>query len=64
VPSTELSWGNETSGSVDTSRFDPSAFLRDFYWGEERQEGGRTVRREYVRSETGLPAYSLLGSRL
>jgi FtsP/CotA-like multicopper oxidase with cupredoxin domain len=36
--------GNETTGSVDTSQFDPSEFLRDFYWGEERQEGGRTVR--------------------
>ena len=31
-------------GDVDLSRFDPSEFLRDFYWGEERQEGGRTVR--------------------
>ena len=32
--------GNSTVGNVDTSRFDPSAFLRDFYWGEERREGG------------------------
>ncbi len=32
------------TGDVDLSRFDPSEFLRDFYWGEERQEGGRTVR--------------------
>ncbi len=31
-------------GDVDLSRFDPSEFLRDFYWGEERREGGRTVR--------------------
>jgi len=31
-------------GDVDLSRFDPSKFLRDFYWGEERQESGRTVR--------------------
>ncbi len=31
-------------GDVDLSRFDPSEYLRDFYWGEERQEGGRTVR--------------------
>ena len=29
--------GNETTGSVDTSRFEPSEFLRDFYWGEERR---------------------------
>jgi manganese oxidase len=36
--------GNSTVGEVDTSRFDPSAFLRDFYWGEERVEGGRKVR--------------------
>ncbi len=31
-------------GDVDLSRFDPSKFLRDFYEGEERQEGGRTIR--------------------
>ncbi len=31
-------------GDVDLSRFDPSEFLRDFYWGEERKEGGRTIR--------------------
>ena len=31
-------------GDVDLSRFDPSKVLRDFDWGEERQEGGRTVR--------------------
>jgi FtsP/CotA-like multicopper oxidase with cupredoxin domain len=31
-------------GDVDLSRFDPTEFLRDFYWGEERREGGRTVR--------------------
>ena len=31
-------------GDVDLSRFDPMEFLRDFYWGEERQEGGRTIR--------------------
>jgi FtsP/CotA-like multicopper oxidase with cupredoxin domain len=36
--------GNSTVGEVDTSRFDPSEFLRHFYWGEERQEGGRVVR--------------------
>jgi FtsP/CotA-like multicopper oxidase with cupredoxin domain len=32
------------TGDVDLSQFDPSEFLRDFYWGEERSEGGRTVR--------------------
>jgi manganese oxidase len=39
--------GHGGEGDVDLSRFDPSAFLRDFYWGEERREGGRTVR-EYA----------------
>jgi manganese oxidase len=43
--------GNETTGSVDTSRFDPSKFLRDFYWGEERREGGRTVREYELTAE-------------
>ena len=41
----------------------PIRVLRNVYRGEERQDGGRTVR-DYVCSETGLPAYSLLGSRL
>ncbi len=36
--------GNSTQGNVDTSRFDPMEFLRDFDYGETRQEGGRTVR--------------------
>ena len=36
--------GNGVVGDVDLSRFDPTRFLRDFYWGEERKEGGRTVR--------------------
>jgi len=36
--------GNGTVGDVGLSRFDPTAFLRDFYRGEERREGGRTVR--------------------
>ena len=36
--------GHGGKGDVDLSRFDPSEFLRDFYWGEERQEGGRTIR--------------------
>jgi len=35
---------NSTVGNVDTSRFDPDEFLRDFYWGEERREGGGVVR--------------------
>src|SRR3989337_2989217 len=43
--------GNETTGSVDTSRFDPSKFLRDFYWGEERREGGGTVREYEITAE-------------
>ena len=36
--------GNGVVGDVDLSRFDPTKFLRDFYRGEERKEGGRTVR--------------------
>jgi FtsP/CotA-like multicopper oxidase with cupredoxin domain len=36
--------GNTVVGDVDLSRFDPTEFLRNFYWGEERKEGGRTVR--------------------
>lgn len=43
--------GNGTAGSVDTSRFDPMAFLRDFYWGEEKQEGGRVVREYELTAE-------------
>ncbi len=43
--------GNETTGEVDTSRFDPSEFLRDFYWGEERREGGRTFREYELTAE-------------
>ena len=43
--------GNSTVGSVDTSRFDPTAFLRDFYWGEERREGRRTVREYELTAE-------------
>jgi manganese oxidase len=43
--------GNGTVGDVDTSRFDPSVFLRDFYWGEERAEGGRTVREYELTAE-------------
>ena len=43
--------GNSTVGDVDTSRFDPTEFLRDFYRGEERQEGGRTVREFEITAE-------------
>jgi FtsP/CotA-like multicopper oxidase with cupredoxin domain len=45
--------GNSTVGSVDTSRFDPGRFLRDFYWGEERREGGRVIR-EYELTAEGV----------
>jgi FtsP/CotA-like multicopper oxidase with cupredoxin domain len=45
--------GNSTVGSTDTSRFDPSRFLRDFHWGEERREGGRVVR-EYELTAEGV----------
>ena len=43
--------GNGTVGDVDLSRFDPSNFLRQFYWGEERTEGGRTVREYELSAE-------------
>jgi FtsP/CotA-like multicopper oxidase with cupredoxin domain len=43
--------GNGTVGSVDVSRFDPTVFLRDFYWGEERREGGRVVREYELTAE-------------
>jgi FtsP/CotA-like multicopper oxidase with cupredoxin domain len=43
--------GNSTVGTVDTSRFDPSEFLRDFYWGEERTVGGRTIREYELTAE-------------
>ena len=43
--------GNETMGSVDTSQFDPSKFLRNFYWGEERREDGKTVREYELTAE-------------
>jgi manganese oxidase len=43
--------GNSTVGDVDTSRFDPTRFLRDFYWGEEMREGGRVVREYELRAE-------------
>src|SRR5688500_16515546 len=43
--------GNGTVGDVDLSKFDPSTFLRQFYWGEERSEGGRTVREYELSAE-------------
>jgi manganese oxidase len=43
--------GNGVVGDVDLSRFDPTRFLRDFYWGEERKEGGRTVREYELTAE-------------
>ncbi|CAN5713978.1 hypothetical protein BH18ACT11_BH18ACT11_13030 [soil metagenome] len=47
--------GNGVVGDVDLSRFDPTVFLRDFYRGEERQEGGRTVREfELTAEETEI----------
>jgi manganese oxidase len=43
--------GNTVVGDVDLSRFDPTEFLRSFYWGEERKEGGRTVREYELTAE-------------
>jgi FtsP/CotA-like multicopper oxidase with cupredoxin domain len=43
--------GNGTAGDVDVSRFDPMKFLRDFDYGEERSEGGRTVREWEISAE-------------
>lgn len=43
--------GNGAVGEVDLSRFDPSKFLREFYWGEERREGGKTVREYELTAE-------------
>jgi manganese oxidase len=43
--------GNETMGSADTSRFDSTEFLRDFYRGEERRESGRIVREYELTAE-------------
>jgi manganese oxidase len=43
--------GNGAVGEVDLSKFDPSKFSRQFYWGEERNEGGRTVREYELSAE-------------
>lgn len=46
--------GNGTVGNVDTSRFDPMEFLRDFDYGEEKREGGRVVREWEIVAEEGV----------
>jgi manganese oxidase len=51
VGSAPTHMGNTVVGDVDLLRFDPTAFLRDFYWGEERTEGGRTVREYELSAE-------------
>ena len=43
--------GNTAVGDVDLSRFDPTEFLRNFYWGEERKEDGKTVREYELTAE-------------
>jgi hypothetical protein len=43
--------GNGVVGDVDLSRFDPTGFLRNFYRGELRREGGRTVREFEITAE-------------
>src|SRR5215207_6901391 len=43
--------GNTVVGDVDLSRFDPTEFLRDFYWGDERRENGRVVREYELTAE-------------
>ena len=55
--------GNSTVGNVDTSRFDPSEFVRDFYRGDERKEGGRTVREYELTAEEAVmyPAWAYNG---
>jgi len=43
--------GNGVVGSVDTKRFNPTVFLRHFYWGEEHKEAGKTVREYELTAE-------------
>jgi manganese oxidase len=43
--------GNGVVGSVDTRRFNPTEFLRHFYWGEEHKEAGKTVREYELTAE-------------
>src|SRR5918995_5986322 len=56
--------GNGAVGEVDLSRFDPSKFLREFYWGEERREGGRTVREYELTAEADRKSTRLNSSHL
>jgi len=51
VGSAPTHMGNTVVGDVDLSRFDPTRFLRDFYWGEEKREGGRVVREYELTAE-------------
>ena len=51
VGSAPTHMGNTLVGDVDLSRFDPTEFLRDFYWGEERRENGQVVREYELRAE-------------
>jgi manganese oxidase len=51
VGSAPTHMGNTLVGDVDLSRFDPTEFLRDFYWGEERRENGQVVREYELTAE-------------
>jgi FtsP/CotA-like multicopper oxidase with cupredoxin domain len=51
VGSAPTHMGNTAVGDVDLSRFDPTVFLRNFYWGEERRENGRVVREYELTAE-------------
>jgi manganese oxidase len=51
VDSAPMHMGNTVVGDVDLSRFNPTEFLRDFYWGEERRENGRVVREYELTAE-------------
>src|SRR5829696_345419 len=51
VGSAPTHMGNTMVGDADLSRFDPTEFLRDFYWGEERRENGQVVREYELTAE-------------
>jgi manganese oxidase len=51
VGSAPTHFGNTVVGDVDLSRFNPTEFLRGFYWGEERRENGRVVREYELKAE-------------
>jgi FtsP/CotA-like multicopper oxidase with cupredoxin domain len=51
VGSAPTHMGNTVVGDVDLSRFDPTEFLRNFYWGDERRENGRVVREYELTAE-------------